>query len=88
MKEIRQSEISGAWFYESGGMKLYKEESAPKKTWKLVELIPGEYNEIEELRNKIDAVLELHPGCDLLLLGQGDHFDVYDLWEYKQKILT
>ncbi len=51
MKEIRQSQISGAWFYESGGITLYKGESAPKKNWKLVELIPGEYKGIEELKN-------------------------------------
>lgn len=85
MKEIRQSQISGAWFYESGGITLYKGEAAPKKGWKLVELIPGEYKGIEELKDKIDAVLEIHPRCDVLLLGQGDHFDIYDLREYKQK---
>jgi len=83
--EVRESGFYGAWFYESKGITLYKGESAPKKGWQLIEVIPGEYKGIEELREKIDAVLELHPRCDVLVIGRGDHGDIYDLKEYKQK---
>jgi len=85
MGELRKTQVYGAWFYESGGVPYKEDEGVPARGWKLVELIPGMYKSIHEIRKKIDAVLELNPRCDILVLGQGEYMLVHDLREYKQK---
>jgi len=85
MSELRRTQVYGAWFWESGGIPYKEEEGVPAMGWKLVELIPGIYKSIEEIKDKVDAVLELHPRCDVLVLGQGETMLVYDLKEYKRK---
>lgn len=81
----RVSNFYGAWFYQSNGIPEKKKEGVPAKGWSLVEIIPGKFKSPLDLRKKIDAILELRPNCDILLLGQGDSFLVYNLREYKQK---
>lgn len=85
MAEPRPSLVFGAWFYESHGIPFVEEEGVPREGWQLIELIPGKYESIAEILKKVDAVLELNPKCDILVLGQGREMLVYDLHEYKQK---
>jgi len=77
--------VYGAWFYESGGIPYDPKKGVPARGWKLIQLIPGRYKSIDEIKSKIDAVLELNPRCDILVLGQGTEMLVIDLREYKQK---
>ena len=86
MKEVIPVKVWGAWFFESGGITLHKGEAAPPKGWRLIEVVSGKFKEVEEIKPKIDAVLELHPRCDILLIGRGDHFDTYDMREYKSHL--
>ena len=87
MGRTHSSKVYGAWFFESHGIPYSEEKGIPVKGWTLVEMIPGRYKSLEDvdLRDKIDAVLEIHPKCDILTLGQGDEMLVFDLREYKQK---
>ena len=84
-EKMRPTMVYGAWFFESKGIPYIKEKGVPAEGWKLVELIPGKYKSIDEIRSKIDAVLELNPNCDVLVLGQGTEMLVIDLYEYKHK---
>jgi len=85
MGETYPSKVYGAWFFESHGIPYSKEKGIPVKGWTLVEMIPGRYKSLSDLKDKIDAVLEIHPNCDILALGQGDEMWVFNLREYKQE---
>lgn len=80
-----ESKVYGAWFFESKGIPYKKEEGIPALGWRLVQLIPGKYKSPLDLKSKVDAILELNPNCDILVLGQGTEMLVFNLREYKQK---
>ena len=56
MKETHSSKIPikvyGAWFFESHGIPYSKEKGVPVKGWTLVEMIPGRYKSLSDLREK------------------------------------
>ena len=83
-EKIRHAMVYGAWFYETHGIPEIKKGGVPVKGWSLIEIIPGKFKSPLDLRKKVDAILELHPNCDILLLGQGTDFLIFDLREYKE----
>jgi len=88
MPERHESKIYGAWFFNSKGIPLKKEDSLPVRGWKFIKLIPGEYKSPldPDLKSKVDAVLELNPDCDTLVLFHGGEGDAFDLRKYKQEV--